>query len=129
MNFSLDWPQLRYLFLHPLPDFPDAFSWRSVRLGYSWRRNGRWNLPLKSAAGEWLRRFKPRLWCPDQVRICSILEPTEDLELVHPVATPLRALPINRLLRLCYAASVFVQVSTRPQRSLFLRFTVDCHLW
>lgn len=66
LNFSLDWPQSRYLFLHPLPDFPDAFSRRSVRLGYPWRRNGGWNSPLKPAAGERLRRFKPRLWCPGQ---------------------------------------------------------------
>lgn len=66
LNFSLDWPQSRYLFPHPLPDFPDAFSRRSVRLGYPWRRNGGWNSPLKPAAGERLRRFKPRLWCPGQ---------------------------------------------------------------
>lgn len=125
LNFSLDWPQSRYLFPHPPPDFPDAFSRRSVRLGYPWRRNGGWNSPLKPAAGERLRRFKPRLWCPGQ----DLLEPRNGGGLVHPVATPLRAPPINRLLRLCYAASVSVQVSTRPQRSLFLRFTVGCHLW
>lgn len=126
LNFSLDWPQSRYLFLHPLPDFPDAFSRRSVRLGYPWRRNGGWNSPLKPAAGERLRRFKPRLWCPGQDLLDSR---ANEGGLVHPVATPLRAPPINRLLRLCYAASLFVRVSTQPQRSLFLCFTVDCYLW